>query len=538
MKLILFLLKESRLTVITAIAVGLVSGLAGAGLIAVITAAATGTDGSRAVLIAAFLALTLVAFATRILSQVSLVELAQRAVFELRIHLCRQILATPLLQLERIGNARFLASLTDDVTAITDAVVGIPLLFVNIATVVGCLVFMAWLSWKGVLLVIAVMIVGSASYQLLHARAVTMLNRARADQDSLFAHFRAMTRGSKELKLHSGRREVFLAEQLIPTARSLHRNNYKAMFVYAIAGAWSHLLLIGLLGLLVFVYPLVGTFTAPRVTSYTLIMLYMLRPIELIVRMAPLLGRATVALRKVDTLGLSLDSLSIEKDDAHGPPARKAWQRLELRGVVHSYHREAEDRHFVLGPLDLFLQPGEVVFLTGGNGSGKSTLAKVMTGLYIPEKGDVWLDDDRITDTNRGWYRQHFTAIFADFFVFERLAGLGEGASDQRAIELLEKLRLNKKVRLENGSLRTEGLSQGQWKRLALLLAYLEDRPIYVFDEWASDQDPIFREVFYTKLLPELKHAGRAIVVITHDERYFHLADRMMRLEDGHIIDG
>jgi putative ATP-binding cassette transporter len=67
----------------------------------------------------------------------------------------------------------------------------------------------------------------------------------------------------------------------------------------------------------------------------------------------------------------------------------------------------------------------------------------------------------------------------------------------------------------------------------------LEDRPFYLFDEWASDQDPLFKDVFYKQLLPELKSRNKAVLVITHDDRYFAGADRLIRLDYGRIaIDG
>src|SRR5256885_14002412 len=66
--------------------------------------------------------------------------------------------------------------------------------------------------------------------------------------------------------------------------------------------------------------------------------------------------------------------------------------------------------------------------------------------------------------------------------------------------------------------------------------AYLEGRPVLVFDEWAADQDPSFRHLFYTELLPELRARGHLLVVISHDDRYFHLADRIVRMEAGRMV--
>jgi len=203
---------------------------------------------------------------------------------------------------------------------------------------------------------------------------------------------------------------------------------------------------------------------------------------------------------------------------------------------VHSYHREQDDSHFVLGPIDLSFHRGELVFLVGGNGSGKSTLAKMIAGLYPPEAGEIRLDGQLISDKSRDEYRQLFSAVFSDFYLFDDLLGLHHADLDGQAEEYLTQLHLNHKVKVKNGTLSTTAVSQGQRKRLALLTAYLEDRPFYLFDEWAADQDPVFKDVFYTQLLPELKARGKTILVISHDDRYFDAADRLIKLDYGKIV--
>ncbi|MCB1035646.1 MAG: cyclic peptide export ABC transporter, partial [Acidobacteria bacterium] len=75
-----------------------------------------------------------------------------------------------------------------------------------------------------------------------------------------------------------------------------------------------------------------------------------------------------------------------------------------------------------------------------------------------------------------------------------------------------------------------------QRKRLALVTALLEDRPVYLFDEWAADQDPEFKEVFYHQLLPELKARGKTAIVISHDDRYYDVADRVVKLDTGRVV--
>src|SRR5262249_17208284 len=152
-------------------------------------------------------------------------------------------------------------------------------------------------------------------------------------------------------------------------------------------------------------------------------------------------------------------------------------------------------RAFVLGPVDLTLERGQLIFLVGGNGSGKSTFVKLLTGLYPPHLGGIRLDGVPITDKNREWYCEHFSAVFSAFYLFDSLLGLPGTGVDERARRYLVELQLDAKVQITNGALSTTALSQGQRKRLALLTAFLEDRPIYVFDEWAADQDAYYREI-------------------------------------------
>jgi putative ATP-binding cassette transporter len=251
------------------------------------------------------------------------------------------------------------------------------------------------------------------------------------------------------------------------------------------------------------------------------------------------LSRANVALNKIETLGLTLASQETEQrlalpasTETETPPPS-----LELRGVTHAYHRERENSSFTLGPINFTFESGELIFLTGGNGSGKTTLIKLITGLYLPEAGEVRLDGQPVTPATLENYRQHFATVFSDFYLFESLLGVDSPEVDARALEYLKQLHLDHKVQIRDGALSTTALSQGQRKRLALLVAYLEDRPFYVFDEWAADQDPHFKDIFYYQILPALKARGKTVIVISHDDRYYPVADRVIKLENGSISD-
>ncbi|HEU4769863.1 MAG TPA: ATP-binding cassette domain-containing protein, partial [Pyrinomonadaceae bacterium] len=217
------------------------------------------------------------------------------------------------------------------------------------------------------------------------------------------------------------------------------------------------------------------------------------------------------------------------------PQPLPKWQRLEVNQVVYHYRPEDGSEGFTVGPIDMQLTPGEIVFVTGGNGSGKTTYAKLLTGLYVPDAGEIRCNGFAVNDENRFAYRQNFSSVLIDFFLFDCLLGLDAGEADAEISGYLTALDLAHKVEVRKGLLSTTGLSQGQRKRLALLTAYIENRPIYVFDEWAADQDPVFKDVFYYQLLPELKQRGKAVVVISHDDRYFNIADRLIKLDSGRV---
>lgn len=532
MNFLRFLLQSSWRMVAIAIGTGFLSGGSSAALIALISRAVSHDSGSSAPVIFGFMGLALVAGVTHFLAQFVLIRLSQNAIFSLRLRLSDQILASKLSHLEQLGNPRLLATLTEDVQAVTQGVYVLPFFCIDLAIVLGCLVYLWLLYWSVFLLVLVLLVVGLGSCLLLLGKARRLLVLVREEQDQLFKHFRVITEGIKELKLHHQRRQDFITNELQVTADSLRRDNIRSLTLFAITASWGQFLLFFAIGLVLFVVPSLLNLSPQALAGYILTFTYLMLPMENLVNNIPQLSRASVALQKIESLGLSL---SERAEVLATPPAPNSnWQRSELKGVTHHYYG-GQESDFVLGPINLTLYPGELVFIVGGNGSGKSTLAKLITGLYIPEAGEIWFDDHLIAQNNQEWYRQHFTAVFSDFYVFDRLMGLAKPELDTQAQIYLKQLQLDRKVKIEQGRLSTTSLSQGQRKRLALLTAYLEDRPIYLFDEWAADQDPVFKEIFYTKLLPDLRNRGKTVLVISHDDRYFHLGDRLVKLDYGQV---
>ena len=524
----------SRLLVMIVIVAGIISGLSNTVLIATINSTLNRTGSSTSAEVMAFAGLCLVLASMRFVSGAVLVLLMKKVMVSLRMQLSRKILTAPLRALEQLGSPRLYATLTGDVPGIANAFVVLPLLCMNLAILLGCLIYLCWLSPLLLLGALVFMVIGVISHQLPVKNALKYFERARERTDALFKHLRSLVEGTKELKLHRRRRNAFYSELLEPTARAYQQDHATGDIIWTAAGSWGQILFFIFIGLVLFLVPTLSPRDSMVLTGYTLTVMYMMGPLEFVLNFGPNLTQANVAMKKIDAITASLDE-QLVPEAAADAEVKPSWNSLELVGVQHTYRRENEDEEFSLGPLDLSLRPGELVFITGGNGSGKTTLAKLLIGLYIPQQGEIRLDGQPITNEHRDNYRQLFSVVFSDFYLFENLLGLSDFNIDTKAQDYLAKLQLDRCVQIKDRTLSTLELSQGQRKRLALLTAYLEDRPIYVFDEWAADQDPQFKEIFYFELLSRLKEAGKTVIVISHDDRYYQVADRVLKLNYGLI---
>src|ERR1017187_4756920 len=536
MTLLRFLVRYSPAMVIWTSAAALLSGACSAGLIALINSALNRHGSPGKALVLGFAALGLGRILTNALAQVTLAHFSPATTARLRLDLVSKILSVPLRQIEELGAPKLMVALTEDILEITQATLSIPIFAVNFAVLLGGAVYLAWLSFPVFLGMFAFGVVGAVTYRVLIRSGFGHLSAARDGQDRLFQHFRSLTEGIKELKMHRARREAYLKEDVAQAAAVCQKHNVAAEWRFIVAQNWNQLLFLGLIGLILFLLPRMESVGPQAMTGYIIATLYLMGPLAGLLGSLSVFSRANVSLRKVEQLGLAL---SAHPSDNAAVARRQftsdRFEALELVQVRHNYHREREDDNFELGPIDLTLRPGELVFLIGGNGSGKSTLAKVITGLYPPAGGEIRLNGSVIGDHNRDDYRQCFSTVFADYFLFDRIVGKGGADADRRAREYLERLHLEHKVSIKDGVFSTTQLSQGQRKRLALLCAYIEDRPFYLFDEWASDQDPLFKDVFYAQLLPELRSLQKAVLAITHDDRYFGCADRLIKLDYGKI---
>lgn len=490
------------------------------------------------------------------IARVSISKLALWSAFDLRLQLGRQWIKAPLVELERDGNAKLLSAVTQDVDRLSESMRSLPSLLVDYTVTIASFFYLGFLSWKLLLVLIGFMIVLTVTREFMKKRFERFLREARAFAETMLATYSAMSGGIKELKMNMSRWNGFYSGELYDVSTKYRDRSYRAELLFGVIYGYSEVAFFIFVALLIYGGPLLGGIPHEVMISFMVTLLYMKSNMDRVIESGGQFARAGIALDNLEALGVfrHTSSLSVREMHARNSRARVAAAvasdvnigekppvsgcGIHLSGVTHAYAGIDGERGFEFGPIDLAIDPGELLFIIGGNGSGKTTFAKIICGLYEPESGDIRLNGSLVQSENRAWYTQHFGSVFSDSYLFSKLYGAEDlPETDEVIRQYLREFKLDKKVQVNDGRFSTISLSQGQRKRLALVTTYVEDRPIYLFDEWAADQDPEFREFFYYTILPELKSRGKTVIVISHDDRYYHVADRIVKLESGRIAD-
>ena len=527
MELLLLVWRQYRWPFIGVMALSLLSAALGIGLIAFINVRLIETVDTTFAVLPEFLGLLLLLMAVTLGSQLALTTLGHHFVYRLRREFIKRILDTQVERVEKLGSASLLAGLTSDIRAITIAFVRLPELVQGIILTFGSAAYLAVLSTKMLLITalwVALTIWGGF---LLVARVYKHMATLRETEDRLYNDYQTVLEGRKELTLNRERAEYVFEQQFTPDAKAYRHHIVRADTFHLSAVNWSNIMMLGAIGLVFWMANGLGWADTNVAATYSLTLLFLRTPLLSAVGALPTLLSAQVAFNKLKTF-----SLAPYQEAFPQPVAHSNWQTLELRDVSFHY----EDNTFAVGPLNLTLKRGELVFLIGGNGSGKSTLAMLLTGLYQPVSGQILLDGQPLAAEKPEDYRKLFSAVFTDVWLFEHLLGPdGQQADPQLVDKWLTQLQMTHKVKLDNGRILDLKLSKGQKKRVALLLALAEARDIIMLDEWAADQDPHFRREFYQVLLPLMQQMGKTIFAISHDDHYFVHADRLLEMRNGQL---
>ena len=525
MQLLLLVWRQYRWPFIAVMALSLASAALGIGLIAFINVRLIEMVDTSLSVLPEFLGLLLLLMAVTLGSQLALTALGHHFVFRLRSEFIKRILDTQVERIEQLGSASLLAGLTSDVRAITIAFVRLPELVQGIILTFGSAAYLAWLSSKMLAVTALWIVITIWGGFLLVSRVYKHMAVLRETEDKLYNDYQTVLEGRKELTLNRERAEHIFNHLYIPDAHEYRHHIIRADTFHLSAVNWSNIMMLGAIGLVFWMANSLGWADTNVAATYSLTLLFLRTPLLSAVGALPTLLSAQVAFNKLKKFDLAPFKAEFPR-----PQAFPNWQTLELRNVTFRY----QDNAFSVGPINLTIHRGELLFLIGGNGSGKSTLAMLLTGLYQP--GEILLDGKALSAEKPEDYRKLFSAVFTDVWLFDRLLGPEGQQADPALVEKwLAHLQMSHKLELQDGKILNLKLSKGQKKRVALLLALAEERDIILLDEWAADQDPHFRREFYQVLLPLMQAMGKTIFAISHDDHYFIHADRLLEMRDGKL---
>jgi len=532
-ELVYFLIRLVPGHVAMAVVSSILAGISTVALFAFIFSAARGAVPGDVHGLLIFVSLAVVFIACRSLAAAAMTHIGGAVVGRLRDTLIAGILCTPYRQLESIGTPRLMGALTADVQTIA---VGVPALVhggTSFAVVASLLAYMTWLSPVGAAVIAASAIFGIPIYWNLVGRAARLSYSAGKLWERLNGNLDALVAGIKQLRLNRARTSQFLSNDIASAQAEFLKLRERATLTTTLATNTAQAIFLTVLGALLFLQ--YTSYGPARGVEFFFAAIYLMGPLEGAIGAVTSLVHVGAVFKRNQELGLILLSSSRQEDREQDMSKSKiSWQQVRLDGVTYSYDDPAG---FAFGPIDLVLTRGEIVFVKGGNGSGKSTFAKLLSTLYEPAGGSILIDESRVDESNRQSYRERFCCIFDDSYVYESIKADESSTADDVARALISEWSMEGRVdvycsRLTN----TRALSRGQKKKLLLILAAVEDRDIYVFDEWAADQDAASRKKFYFEFLPRLKRDGKLVVVLTHDEGFDEVADRIIKFHDGRLV--
>ncbi len=517
------------------IIVAMLAALANAVMLAnILAAAAAPTEvGLRELAIFA-LCLALFVSCSRHVNR-SFAELLEAALHRIRARIGAKLVAAEFEALERIAAAEICDRVTENMRFISERGSAITGMLQSALIVAFLAAYVGWLSLPALSLLALIAAVGIGLFTSMRREFVQAVRRTARLRVAFLARLGDLLDGFVELAFRRRARGELHAD-IGAASDSLRYAGIRSSRLLADNTMLTNTLVFALLAVVAFVLRQRVALAPDEFARLIAAAIFLRAPLTALSAGFLPYVRSNVSLAEIAALEAKLAHASADRapaateDPWPTPPTLLAARELRYR-----YPNTPVGPGFAIGPIDLELPAGAIVFIVGGNGSGKSTLFRLLAGLYRPSAGELRLDEVALTPAELPAYRERVSAVFGEFHLFERVYEPAQ--VDPAQVEaLLERLGLTGVTAYVDGRFTKLALSRGQRKRLALLVTLLEDRPIVLLDEWAADQDPSFRREFYERLLPELRAAGKIVVAISHDDRYFDRADRVITMDYGRVL--
>lgn len=440
----------------------------------------------------------------------------------------------------RLDQPAIYAALSGNTGLITESARFLPNCVSACVLLAASLVYAVTVSVAGFVGLLALFVGVAMVFNLLESGSRQIAERAGAAQQRFLSGVHQLFGGFVELKMNPKRSDALFKKRILPNCAAAAEEMRRYEDVHMRGNSLYSVLNYIPTGLIVFVAPFYADITTQTMLTFVGISMFCVPALVNLAMIAPLTGKALDVIGGIRDLETRLESIREGRGESAGsaPEALDFCDEITAAGLRFAYpsggHEQTGDaeQSFNLDICGFSLKKGEILLIRGGNGSGKSTFFRVIAGLLPSSQGTISVDGTPLSDMDINAYRSLFSCVFTDFYLFDSVLGLDVGPEDIAGA--LAMVRLDKKVGVtEDGVFSSTDLSTGQRKRLALACALLEKRPVLLLDEVAADFDPKFREYFYKELLPALQKAGKTVLAISHDDRYFSVADRVITMEYG-----
>jgi putative ATP-binding cassette transporter len=464
------------------------------------------------------------------------IQLSQTIFWRIRNNIIQMILKSSHQELSKRKDL-VQAALIQDVGILTQASLSIVEFSTAIVVVIGCFSYMAVISFPLFLTTIGIASLGVIFYYLGDKKDGAKFDIARSLEDRFMYHFDAILGGFKEIHMSPRKGYAIYEEKIIPIANESYQNNTKAFIGYLNKQMTGQILFYMLISAIILVFSVSLDINVSVTINFIFILLFVLGSIENIMVILPSLAQARISAKRLNNLTEELENQEMTNTVPTEHYRRDDFSGLQIRDVEFTYpESEKNDNGFGVGPISLDIDAQKIIFIYGGNGSGKTTFMHVILGILKASKGEISFNGMSVGDSNYVNYKSLFAPVFSDFYLFDEFYGIRD-FDRSKVAEYLKLFEIDTKVEIMDNGFSTVQLSTGQRKRLALISALLEEKPILVLDEWAADQDPYFRKKFYTEIIQKLKSEGYTILAITHDDKYYNCADRLYKMEEGMLVD-
>jgi putative ATP-binding cassette transporter len=474
-------------------------------------------------------------FAMQYFYQALLIRSSEILIIQSRTSLIEKIRKSSLRSYEKIGGTELFVLVAHNTNTIGEIASMTSSVIIALIVIFGSLLYLMFLSFQGFIITVCII---ATSLLIAFSNQKTNIKRIKRliDLENVFLRYlRNMLDGIKEVKMDSKVNEDIYHIHVRPSMEEVSREKTSNNVFQARFSLLGQLIFFLTMGVILYLFPLLKVTITANPSQFVITLLYILGPVQMLIPLIPRFSQIKATMERIESVRELLETEEVKNALVPTPSTVNGhFSRICIRNLTYTYNAKSDNSEFTLGPINFDIRAGDLIFIHGENGSGKSTLIKVLTGLYPVDKEMITLDDKTIDAQNIQQYRDRFGVIFTDNHLFEYMYG-SDKVETATVDQLIDRTGLNKKVRFHENRFDTIDLSEGQKKRIALISMLLKDKSIYIFDEWAANQDPEFRDFFYKILIPELSNQHKTIIIITHDDRYLHLAKRIFRMEDGLI---